>query len=191
MMLEMTARWTTGRILPEWHAVLSCVRFSAQAGMSFGRWRQQARFCLLRLRCWHKAKSVTEVAIAVGYDSVSAFIEMFRTMLGNHTTKILSRQAFRSHSVEPWAQRRAFLDAVRDTARHEANVSCNRVLGVRQGAEHAVNSGQAVRGDDASTLLPNSSKHAAHRWMETADYVIGMQIRMCRNVLIEAIPHKQ
>jgi len=27
-------------------------------------------------------KSVTEVAIAVGYDSVSAFIEMFRTMLG-------------------------------------------------------------------------------------------------------------
>src|SRR6266849_8287984 len=27
MMLEMTARWTTGRILPEWHAVLSCVRF--------------------------------------------------------------------------------------------------------------------------------------------------------------------
>ena len=27
-------------------------------------------------------ESVTEVAIAVGYDSVSAFIEMFRTMLG-------------------------------------------------------------------------------------------------------------
>jgi methylphosphotriester-DNA--protein-cysteine methyltransferase len=29
-----------------------------------------------------QSKSVTEVAIAVGYDSVSAFIEMFRTMLG-------------------------------------------------------------------------------------------------------------
>jgi methylphosphotriester-DNA--protein-cysteine methyltransferase len=28
-------------------------------------------------------KSVTEVAIAVGYDSVSAFIGMFRTMLGS------------------------------------------------------------------------------------------------------------
>ena len=29
-----------------------------------------------------QSKSVTEVAVAVGYDSVSAFIEMFRTMLG-------------------------------------------------------------------------------------------------------------
>ena len=55
--------------------------FSAQVGMSFGRWRQQARlFAALELLA--QKKSVTEVAIAVGYDSVSAFIEMFRTMLG-------------------------------------------------------------------------------------------------------------
>ena len=60
---------------------------------AFGRWRQQAG-CLPPLRCLPKRKSVTEVAIAVGYDSVSAFIEMFRTMLGNHSTDILSRQAF-------------------------------------------------------------------------------------------------
>jgi AraC-like DNA-binding protein len=55
--------------------------FSAQAGMSFGRWRQQARL-FAALEMLAQNKSVTEVAIAVGYDSVSAFIEMFRTMLG-------------------------------------------------------------------------------------------------------------
>jgi AraC-like DNA-binding protein len=50
--------------------------------MPFGRWRQQARlFAALEILAEHK--SVTEVAIAVGYDSVSAFIEMFRTMLGS------------------------------------------------------------------------------------------------------------
>ena len=55
--------------------------FSAHAGMSFGRWRQQARL-FAALEMLAQSKSVTEVAIAVGYDSVSAFIEMFRTMLG-------------------------------------------------------------------------------------------------------------
>jgi AraC-like DNA-binding protein len=55
--------------------------FSAQAGMSFGRWRQQGRL-FAALEMLAQRKSVTEVAIAVGYDSVSAFIEMFRTMLG-------------------------------------------------------------------------------------------------------------
>jgi len=67
--------------LPEWHAVLSCVRFRLRAGMSFGRWRQQARL-FAALEMLAQSKSVTEVAIAVGYDSVSAFIDVFRTMLG-------------------------------------------------------------------------------------------------------------
>ncbi|PYT93002.1 MAG: hypothetical protein DMG36_11730 [Acidobacteria bacterium] len=49
--------------------------------MSFGRWRQQARL-FAALEMLAQRESVTEVAIAVGYDSVSAFIEMFRTMLG-------------------------------------------------------------------------------------------------------------
>ena len=51
------------------------------SSMSFGRWRQQARL-FAALEMLAQKKSVTEVAIAVGYDSVSAFIEMFRTMLG-------------------------------------------------------------------------------------------------------------
>jgi len=49
--------------------------------MSFGRWRQQARL-FAALEMLAQSKSVTEVAIAVGYDSVSAFIEIFRKMLG-------------------------------------------------------------------------------------------------------------
>ena len=55
--------------------------FSAEVGMSFGRWRQQARL-FAALEMLAQGKSVTGVAIAVGYDSVSAFIEMFRKMLG-------------------------------------------------------------------------------------------------------------
>lgn len=56
--------------------------FSDQVGMPFGRWRQQARlFAALELLAQNK--SVTEVAVAVGYDSVSAFTEMFRKMLGS------------------------------------------------------------------------------------------------------------
>jgi AraC-like DNA-binding protein len=75
------------RTLDDWADVAGMARrtfmraFSAQAGMSFGRWRQQARL-FAALEMLAQKKSVTEVAIAVGYDSVSAFIEMFRTMLG-------------------------------------------------------------------------------------------------------------
>jgi len=75
------------RTLDDWAHVAGMARrtfmraFSAQVGMSFGRWRQQARL-FAALEMLAQRKSVTEVAIAVGYDSVSAFIEMFRTMLG-------------------------------------------------------------------------------------------------------------
>jgi AraC-like DNA-binding protein len=55
--------------------------FSADVGISFGRWRQQARL-FAALEMLAQRKSVTEVAVAVGYDSVSAFIEMFRKILG-------------------------------------------------------------------------------------------------------------
>lgn len=55
--------------------------FSEEVGMPFGRWRQQARL-FAALEMLAQKKSVTESAIAVGYDSISAFIEMFRTMLG-------------------------------------------------------------------------------------------------------------
>ena len=94
------------RTLDAWAQVAGMPRrtfmraLSAQVGMSFGRWRQQARL-FAALEMLAQRKSVTEVAIAVGYDSVSAFNEMFRTMLGNHTTDILSRQARTRTQVEP------------------------------------------------------------------------------------------
>ena len=75
------------RTLDDWAHVAGVSRrtfmraFSAEAGMSFGRWRQQARL-FAALEMLAQKKSVTEIAITVGYDSVSAFIEMFRTMLG-------------------------------------------------------------------------------------------------------------
>jgi AraC-like DNA-binding protein len=55
--------------------------FSSDAGLPFGRWRQQARL-FAALEMFAEGSSVTDTAIAVGYDSVSAFIDMFRTMLG-------------------------------------------------------------------------------------------------------------
>ena len=93
------------RTLDDWAHVAGMSRrtfmraFSAQAGMSFGRWRQQARL-FAALEMLAQRKSVTEVAIAVGYDSVSAFIEMFRTMLGT-TPQAYFRAGVRDHLVEP------------------------------------------------------------------------------------------
>jgi len=75
------------RTLDDWAHVAGMARrtfmraFLAEAGMSCGRWRQQARL-FAALEMLAQRKSVTEVAVTVGYDSVSAFIEMFRTMLG-------------------------------------------------------------------------------------------------------------
>lgn len=75
------------RTLDEWGRYAGMSRrsfmraFSAEVGMTFGRWRQQARL-LAAVEMIAAGKSVTETAIAVGYDSVSAFIEMFRTTLG-------------------------------------------------------------------------------------------------------------
>ena len=80
------------RTLDDWAHLAGMARrtfmraFSVQTGMSFGRWRQQARL-FAALEMLAQNKSVTEVAIAVGYDSVSAFIEMFRTMLGTTPQK--------------------------------------------------------------------------------------------------------
>jgi len=69
--------------------------FSAEVGMSFGRWRQQVRL-FAALEMLAQRESVTDVAIAVGYDSVSAFIEMFRTMLGSTPQAYFRRKPERS-----------------------------------------------------------------------------------------------
>ncbi len=56
-------------------------RFAAETGMSFGRWRQQARLlgALTRLAAGGR---VTDVALEIGYASPSAFVAAFRTAFG-------------------------------------------------------------------------------------------------------------
>jgi len=75
------------RALDEWAKSAGMSRrtfmraFSTEMQMPFGRWRQQARlFAALERLAQHQP--VTDVAISVGYDSVSAFIAMFRATLG-------------------------------------------------------------------------------------------------------------
>ena len=55
--------------------------FRRETGMGFGKWRQQLRLGHA-MRLLAAGDAVTNVALDVGYDSVSAFITMFRTMLG-------------------------------------------------------------------------------------------------------------
>ena len=55
--------------------------FQRETGMSFLRWRQQARL-LLALALLAEGQSILSVALACGYDSPSAFSAMFRRVLG-------------------------------------------------------------------------------------------------------------
>jgi len=55
--------------------------FQRETGMSFVRWRQQLHVGLALQRL-AQGDSVTNIATDLGYESVSAFISMFRRMLG-------------------------------------------------------------------------------------------------------------
>jgi len=55
--------------------------FVRETGMTFGRWRQQARL-LQALRRLAAGDSVTAAGISVGFASTSAFVAMFRRALG-------------------------------------------------------------------------------------------------------------
>ncbi|MDP9770764.1 AraC family transcriptional regulator [Kosakonia cowanii] len=58
-------------------------------GMSFGRWRQQLHL-MIALSHLAEGQSVQRVAGMLGYDSVSAFITMFRKALGKSPTQYFS-----------------------------------------------------------------------------------------------------
>jgi len=60
--------------------------FTAETGMTFRAWRQQARL-LRALEVMAAGRSVTVVALDVGYDSPSAFTAMFRRALGVSPTR--------------------------------------------------------------------------------------------------------
>ncbi len=66
--------------------------FLAETGLSFRQWQQQARLLesLVRLADGH---AVTTVAMEVGYDSTSAFIAMFRRVLGTTPKQYFALQS--------------------------------------------------------------------------------------------------
>lgn len=57
-----------------------------ETGLSFGRWRQQLHL-IIALRQLAAEKSVQQVAGNLGYDSVTAFITMFKKALGQSPTQ--------------------------------------------------------------------------------------------------------
>ena len=85
------------RTLDDWAGCANMARrtfmraFSAEVGMTFGQWRRQARL-LAALEMLADGEPVTNAAVAVGYDSVSAFINMFRTVMGSTPQQYLRSQ---------------------------------------------------------------------------------------------------
>jgi AraC-like DNA-binding protein len=55
--------------------------FRAETGIAFGTWRQRARL-FRALQLLAENENVTSTAIAVGYESTSAFVAAFRRTIG-------------------------------------------------------------------------------------------------------------
>ncbi|MGC9163340.1 MAG: helix-turn-helix domain-containing protein [Thiomonas sp.] len=92
--LEQWARW--GGISPR---TLSR-RFVHETGMSFAQWRHWAR--LTRALEWlATGRTVKDVALSLGYRSVSAFIKAFRQTLGSTPAAYLQTQRARQRTSEP------------------------------------------------------------------------------------------
>jgi len=76
-----------GRTLEQWGTHVGATGrtlsrlFRAETGMSFHQWRQQLRF-LEATRLLGQGESVTNIALDVGYGSLSAFVSVFRKALG-------------------------------------------------------------------------------------------------------------
>lgn len=60
----------------------------AETGLSFGRWRTQAQL-MAAIRLLAEQKSVTEVSLSLGFDSVSTFIASFRKHFGTTPMRYL------------------------------------------------------------------------------------------------------
>jgi AraC-like DNA-binding protein len=64
--------------------------FRAETGLSFGAWRQRARL-LRALQLLADDVTVTQTAIAVGYESTSAFVAAFRRTIGTTPGRYFDR----------------------------------------------------------------------------------------------------
>lgn len=67
-------------------------RFASETGLTFARWRQQARM-LKAVELLGRGESVTATALSVGYASVSAFIETFAAQFGSTPARFVSSSA--------------------------------------------------------------------------------------------------
>ncbi len=87
-----------GRDLDEWAAWIHMSRraltrrFAEETGMSWGQWRQHMRL-MLALERLVEGQPVTKVALDMGYQSVSAFITLFRLRMGAPPRVWLKRAA--------------------------------------------------------------------------------------------------
>ena len=73
--------------------------FQEEAGMTFGKWRQQLRL-MQAMRLLAEGAKVTHAALEAGYSTPSAFISMFRKALGTTPTayfKTMARASFTSN----------------------------------------------------------------------------------------------
>ncbi|MBN9474303.1 MAG: AraC family transcriptional regulator [Bordetella sp. SCN 67-23] len=64
----------------------------AETGMSFGRWRQQLHV-IVALQRLSAGRTVQRVAMDLGYESVSAFITMFRKAMGKPPGRYLAERS--------------------------------------------------------------------------------------------------
>lgn len=69
-------------------------RFVAETSLSFTQWTQRARL-MRSLEMQATGSSVTTVAIALGYRSVSAFIALFKRTLGTTPSAYATKHAAR------------------------------------------------------------------------------------------------
>jgi AraC-like DNA-binding protein/quercetin dioxygenase-like cupin family protein len=84
---ELRANPADNRTLAEWAEVAGGSTrtlerlFQKETGLTFAQWRRQLRLhsALVRL---NRGESVTSVALDAGYQNTSAFIEMFRRLVG-------------------------------------------------------------------------------------------------------------
>ena len=66
-------------------------QFRKDTGLSFNQWRQQLRLAVA-MQLLAGGKSVTTVALELGYESTSGFIAMFRRNLGTTPSQYMSDQ---------------------------------------------------------------------------------------------------
>ncbi|WP_353613158.1 helix-turn-helix transcriptional regulator [Mangrovibacter phragmitis] len=69
-----------------------------ETGLSFGRWRQQLHL-IIALQELASGVSVQNVAIKLGYESVNAFITMFRKVMGSTPAHYFSERKISAHQT--------------------------------------------------------------------------------------------